>query len=421
MFVTNLEIHEETNKMCKALQSIIQLGILNSPINVQYMDQTFTNCINSNNTTFFINLKTNDTRAISKSSLIFVETKKDILKLVHLMNYNSNHLIVVRKYSLGDLDEIVYIFWKKLLIDVTFLVTGNSSIMMQTFIPYNIHNCNDTKLKTINWFDEKTQTWKTNDFFPKKLVNFYGCKIKIATHKNVIPYIVREEYVNERRVLKGRVIQMIDALSVSLNFTPDLDYENSVAAWENCYLKVTNNEADLFIGNVALDPSRLDSLDFSLPIFFEFLKFVVPPGKYYTQIENFARVFDTLTWALIFSVLLLIGSAVLILSFLSRKLKIYAFGDRYSNAFMDYLATIFGSTLSSLPDMNMPRLIIVEFLLFCFLIRTLYQGSLYNFLQSGAQAEPVQSIDEMISKGFTFFMLKGYGNFINLSAHNHAR
>lgn len=276
-------------------------------------------------------------------------------------------------------------------------------------------------LQTLNKFNEHNQTWQTNTFFPAKLRNFYGCAIKIATHKNVIPYIVREERVNGKRVLKGRVIQMIDALSMALNFTADLDYEPSVAAFDNCYRKVGNNEADLFIGNVALDTSRIDKLDFSLPIFFEFLKFVVPPGKYFTQVENFGRVFDSITWTLISVVCLLVGGIVLILNCRSKKVKIYAFGVRYGNAFMDFVATIFGSALTTSPHTNLPRLIIVKFVLFCFIIRSIYQGSLYNFLQSGGKANAVQSIDEMISKGFTFFMLNGYANYLNLSGQNYAR
>lgn len=424
VFAMNLEKYEETHKMCEALKSIIRLGILSPPISVQSMDQRFSHCISNNsiNATFLINLNTNTTRTISKSSLVIVDAKNNVFNLPHLMNYNSNHLIVVPNHSSVDPNEIVYLFWKKLLINVSFLLVGNSKILMQTFIPYNAENCNDTKLKTINWFNETSQTWHTNDFFPKKINNFYGCTIKIATHQNVIPYIIRQiESVNGRRVLEGRVIQMINALSLSLNFTAKLDYQPSVAGWEDCFRKVTNNEADLFIGNVALDQSRIDSLDFSVPIFFEFLKFVIPPGKYYTQIENFARVFDTLTWSLIFSIFLLTGALVLILSFLSKKVKTYAFGVRYRNAFMDFIATIFGSTLSSVPDKNLPRIIMLKFVVFCFVIRSLYQGTLYNFLQSGAKADAVQSIDEMIGKGFTFYMLKGYGNFLDLSTQNHAR
>lgn len=421
-FGMHIGTDEENYKLCEALKSLIQLNVLKPPLNIQSRDQTFDDCINTNNATVLINLVTNKTRLLSKSSVVIVKTKADILKnLSNLMNYNCNHLIVVRQYSSGDLDEVVCQFWKNLLINVSFMVNTNSRISLQTFIPYNEDNCNDTMLRTINQFSEQSQTWQTKDFFPKKLTNFYGCAIKIATHKNVIPYIVREENVNGKRVLQGRVIQMIDTLSVSLNFTADLDYEPSVAAFDSCYRKVGNNEADLFIGNVALDKSRIESLDFSLPIFFEFLKFVVPPGKYFTQVENFGRVFDSMTWALIFIVFLLVGGTVLIINFCSKKVKIYAFGVRYGNAFMDYLATIFGSALSTSPNMNLPRLILVKFVIFCFIIRTIYQGSLYNFLQSGTKANAVQSIEEMISKGFTFFMLRGYANYLDLSAQNSAR
>ncbi len=194
-----------------------------------------------------------------------------------------------------------------------------------------------------------------------------------------------------------------------------------MTGFDNCYRKVGNHEADLFIGNVAIDRNRIDKLDFSLPIFFEFLKFVVPPGKSFTQVENFGRVFDSTTWTLISIVFLLAGATVLIISFRSEKVKTYAFGVHYNNAFMDYLATIFGSALSIQPNALFPRLIIVEFVLFCFVMRSIYQGSLFNFLQSGAKANTVQSIDEMISKGFTFFMLQGYANYLDLSSQNYAR
>lgn len=308
VFALHIGVHEETydriDSLCEAFKSLIRLGVLTPPLNVQLMDQTFEQCINTSiNVTVFINLLSNRTRLLSKSSLVIVETKSDLLKnLSKLMNYNSHHLFIVRNYSAGDLDEIVYELWKNMLINVSFLVNSHSDISMQTFIPYSANNCNDTMLQTINKFDEQTETWQTKSFFPKKLQNFHGCPLRIATHKNVIPYIVREEEdVNGQRILKGRVILMINALSWSLNFTADLDYEPSVAAFDNCYRKVGNNEADIFIGNVAIDKSRIETLDFSLPIFFEFLKFVVPPGKIYSQMENFVRVFDSVTWTLILS------------------------------------------------------------------------------------------------------------------------
>ncbi len=218
-------INDESNYLCDAINSIIELDVFTLPLSIQSRDQSIDYCIDTGNVTVLVNLVTNETRLISGSSIVIVETKADVLKnLTSLMNYNSNHLIVISgRYTSGDLDELVYQFWRKLLINVSFLLNINSNIFLQTFIPYNEANCNDTMLRTINHFDGKTQLWNTSEFFPKKLNNFYGCTIRIATHKNVIPYIVREETENGIRVLHGRVIQMIDALSSSLNFTGILD------------------------------------------------------------------------------------------------------------------------------------------------------------------------------------------------------
>ncbi|KAG4067462.1 hypothetical protein HA402_009699 [Bradysia odoriphaga] len=415
-------IQEDSNYLCDALNTIIKSDLLAYPLNIQLMDRSFERCISTSSVTVFMNLVTNETRLMSKSTVAIVETKADVLEnLPSLMNYNHNHLIVVRRYSSGDLDKFVYRLWKSLLINVSFLLSTSTNTSLQTFIPYNAVNCNDTMLRAINLFDVHTRAWQTNNFFPRKLKNFHGCVIRVTTHRNVIPYIVRDESdVNGERVLKGRVIQIIDSLSYSLNFTVNFDYEASVAGYDNSYRKVENNEADMFIGNVAIDNNLIDTLDFSLPVFFEYMKFVVPPGKRYTQVENFGRVFKPIAWILIVIVFLLVGGTVLAISFRSKKIRTVAFGTRYHNAFMDYIATIFGSSLSTSPSAILPRFLIVNFVLFCFVIRSIYQGSLYNFLQSGAKANEVQSIDEMVSKGFTFFMLKGYAKYMDLSSQNYA-
>lgn len=425
MLGSRLEVKEVNGELCDALNSIIESDVLTPPLSIQLSDQFFARCINTSGTPVLINLMTNETPLLSRSSVILVETKADVLKnLSSLMNYRSNHLIVVRRYATGDLDELVHQFWKNLFLNVSFLLNSTANISLQTFVPYNEDYCNDTILRPINFYDRHTHAWQTPDFFPKKLNNFYGCSIRIATHKNVIPYIVRDELLNGERVLQGRVIEMIDALASTLQFTADLDYAPSVTAFDDCYRKVANNDADLFIGNVAIDKSLIERLDFSVPIFFEFLKFVVPPGKTYTQMENFGRVFDQITWTLIIILFLLTGGAILtIVNFRSKKLKTYAFGVHYGNAFMDFVATIFGTALSTSPKAIVPRFLIVKFVLFCFIMRSIYQGSLYNFMQSGAKANPVQSIDEMIVKGFTFFMLQGYAKYLNLnvSSPNNAR
>lgn len=410
--------------LCSAVNSILKLDILSTPLHIQLMDKSFGNCVKPSHAMYLTNVCINVTASISQSTLVIVESAEQLLKtnLMDCINPNGRHLIVIQnRLNDSTINELVSVFWQRLLIYVAFLVIKNSQILLQTYIPFNDVKCNDIDLKTINEFDEHTKKWKTNQFFPQKLKSFHNCRIKVTTYKNVVPYIVREEYVNGKRILIGRVIEMINALASSLHFQADLDYHPSISAYEACIRKVANKEADLFIGNLFLDLPRIKYLDFSVPIFFEFLKFVVPPGRSYSQFENLARTFDALTWILILSALLSSAAIVFIISVRSKRIKIYAFGVRYNNAVMDFVSDIFGMSRISMPNLTVPRLIIIKFVIFTFVIRTLYQASLFKFLHSNGKLKAAQSVDEIVGRGFTIYSLAIYENYLNLSQHEHAR
>jgi hypothetical protein len=49
----------------------------------------------------------------------------------------------------------------------------------------------------------------------------------------------------------------------------------------------------------------------------------------------------------------------------------------------------------------------MNFLLYSMVIRTLYQGSIYNLLKSNKRHEPAQSVDEMIDRDYTFYVSEG--------------
>lgn len=385
--------------LCVALHSVLQQNVLTPPLSIQSRDGLFDHrCINatSNNVTTMINLTTNITQSISKSSIIIVGTKTDVLmnNMTHLMNHRSNHLIVVRQFGPKDLDELAYQCWKHLLLNVSFLTNDHAdseSVSLQTFTPFNEANCNDTMLRTINVFDGKTRTWHSRNFFPTKLTNLHGCTHRIAMHESAIPFIMWQEIINGEHVLKGRAFQIVKALSRSLNFSIDVIYNSSVLGYDTCLERVRNDEAEMFIGNVLIDRTNVALMDFTFPIYFEHLKFIIPPGRTYTAAQNLARVFDSMTWTFILIVLLPVGVMVISISFQTKKVKMYAFGAGYSNAFMDYLATILGVGVSTSPNAHRPQLIIVKFVFLCFIVRSIYQGSLFNLLQSGARTRPIQS------------------------------
>ncbi|XP_037043437.1 uncharacterized protein LOC119079565 [Bradysia coprophila] len=418
-----MKVDEEGFGFCAAVNSILSGGIFSSPLHIQFMDGTLHNCLIPTHTTYFVtNVCASATTApIAESSLILVKAEQLLQINFDCIDSNGYLLIVIRnELNQSFMNELVSILWKKSFINVTFVTMKNSKIFLQTFLPFNDLKCDDVEPKVINKFDENRRKWENDQFFPEKLHNFHSCRLTVTTYKNVVPYIVREEYINGKRILTGRVIEMIDALASTLNFTTQLDYHPSISAYETCIRIVANRKADLFIGNLFLDLSRTSYVDFTIPIFFEFLKFAVPPGRSYTQFENLSRTFDSRTWVLILCVLLSCTIIVFSISISSKDIKIDAFGTGYDNGFMDFIADTLGMSRISMPNFTIPRMIIVKFVIFSFVIRTLYQASLFKFLNSNGKLKSAQSIEEIIDRGYAVYSLTLYENYLNLSHHSFA-
>jgi len=63
-----------------------------------------------------------------------------------------------------------------------------------------------------------------------------------------------------------------------------------------------------------------------------------------------------------------------------------------------------GGSQPVLPKRNFARFILMMFLLYALVIRTLYQGSYFKLLKSNRPKRKVQSIDEMVEKDFKFYV-----------------
>lgn len=409
---------------CEAIKNVAGELYKNliSPVNVQILSKQLGNCIKLDQISFVMNFRTNTTSAITKSALLFVDNVEAIQdNYFESINHRGHHLVALRDHSPEILDTLALRFWKNRLINVNFLILQNSSAVLQTFMPYNEAACNDTRLRTINRFDEKARKWESSLIFPEKLANFNRCPVTISTYKNVVPYIVRDEFVKGTRVLKGRVIEVINALAQTLNFSSVIDYDPSILAWESCFQKVAERKSDIFIGNVFLELPRSKYLDYTIPIFFEFVKFMVPPGRSLSELEKLSKTFDTVTWILFAVVVVIAFVAVLVVTFQPRHIKILAFGANFNSAFMDLLSIIIGGSQMVLPVNNFCRIVITNLVIFCLVLRSLYQGSLFTFLQTDVKEKEVQSIDEMFERKFNFYLIKTYFEYLDVTAHKHSR
>lgn len=64
----------------------------------------------------------------------------------------------------------------------------------------------------------------------------------------------------------------------------------------------------------------------------------------------------------------------------------------------------------ALPGRNFARYLLANFILFCLVIRTAYQGMQFEFLQKDMRPNDVETIEEMIENNFTLLLISGTEN-----------
>ena len=165
---------------------------------------------------------------------------------------------------------------------------------------------------------------------------------------------------------------------------------------------------DFVFGNINMKYDRVDIMDFCFGYYLEILVFVIPRGRPYTPFHKLLRPFHNFVWICILMVLVACVIVILILSFLPRKFKSFVYGENVTTPFLNVIIAMYGGAQTILPKFNFARSLLMMFLLFCLVLRSLYQGSLFKFLQANDNQPEVASIDEMAENDFKFYMIPSY-------------
>jgi hypothetical protein len=79
-------------------------------------------------------------------------------------------------------------------------------------------------------------------------------------------------------------------------------------------------------------------------------------------------------------------------------------GDKLKNEFMNILIGFVGLSQTFLPKKNFPRFLLMKFLIFCLILRSLYLGSLFNMLKSEIRSREFTSIHDFFDADFEFYV-----------------
>jgi hypothetical protein len=135
---------------------------------------------------------------------------------------------------------------------------------------------------------------------------------------------------------------------------------------------------------------------------------VIPPTQLISPIKKLTRPLSFLVWASMISTFLL-GVVVIIVSKLRSK-RAYKFivGDDVNYPVINMTIAFLGGSQNKLPSKNFARYLLVKFLLFCLVIRSMYQGKLFIMLQLELREPQVETIEDIVARDMAFYTYESF-------------
>lgn len=335
--------------------------------------------------------------------------------------YSRFYLFVLISGNVDDRNKIFDVMWRKSVFNVDILCKVDDDVRLYTFMPFHPGSkCGDTKPVLIDKIRNGALQVTADALFPEKFKNLQGCSVQVVTFEDGIAVFKRKQ-LDDDHALQGFDMELLRGLSSTINFkaeiklleTPEpwgMVYENGTATGALSELREKN--AEIGLGDYFLKANRLRILDSSVPYHSFPLVFVIPPGEPVSDFKKLVQPFQKIVWILLILTFVIGLLVVLIVNLRLERVKAFLYGTGIKHPVDNMIAVIFGVSQSKLPRRNFARFLLMMFLIFCLVQRSIYQGSLFIFLQSEGLEKEVQTVEEMVEKDFEFRMYKSYADII---------
>lgn len=132
---------------------------------------------------------------------------------------------------------------------------------------------------------------------------------------------------------------------------------------------------------------------------------VVPPGELVSSFSKLFSPFDISVWYVLSYMMVIAICVSSIIKCSSINVQDFFFGSKIRTPYLNIASVIVGWPMNKLPNNNFARWILMMFIMFWLINRSIYQGILYKNLQSIIRQKPVQTIEESIEKNYKYLML----------------
>jgi len=187
-------------------------------------------------------------------------------------------------------------------------------------------------------------------------------------------------------------------------------YENGTAT--GLLGRTLRGEVDVSLSAYSLQQIRAKFLSETVSYTSDKLILVVPDQASLSSLLKLAHPFTTLIWLLILAVVITKCILIAVLNVLpQRTFEKLVGSDKMKK--MDVVIGIIGTSHTKLPKSNFTRMVLMQFLMFCMVIRSIYSGSLFSIMKSDVYDKEITSIDGYVDEGFDFYVYETLAKRLN--------
>ncbi|CAG9809591.1 unnamed protein product [Chironomus riparius] len=280
-----------------------------------------------------------------------------------------------------------------------FLVQNYTTMYLMTFEWFTPRQCNIHQGIKIDEFDMITQKWKWNlNYQFVKFKNFHGCLLVTGSEDGFqdMAYIDSLDLKT-----KGFIVDYTRIIAENGNFTAYHRFLKS-----NLKSDINSANQGLLV-NIFPQFKSMTLNELHLTTVFEQsdMIFLITPSEKYSNFEKMAMPFDLSTWILLFTTFSIAFTVIFIVNQMSRSIQNIVYGINVKMPAFNMIGTFFGISQFKLPKSNFSRMILINFVYFCLIIRTAYQGVFYDMFTTDIRKPSIKTIKQVYENNFTIVAL----------------
>lgn len=325
------------------------------------------------------------------------------------LRFRKFYLIVAVDGVFAEFATVIGTLWEQWIFNFYVLdLNSDGSVSLQTFYPFGNDSCGQSlEMKLINRFNASTRIWRTQTFTAERFTNLNSCPIKVAVLKTSLPSVIREKAIGEH---SGFEIDIFKEIAREFNSTPAFeDFEAIGTIYDNkstslgSLPSVYKRAHDAALGTLSLQYERANVLTETKSFLSAPLILVVPLAERISPLQKLTRPLSAYVWTLTIITFFVGFTVILCLKATSEKAYDFVVGRGVNYPYLNMMIGFFGTTQHKLPKTTFARFLLTKFLIFCLIIRCLYQGKLYIMLQLDLHEKQVDTIDEIMNRNMVFY------------------